>query len=171
MGQTESAEAVAQTQIRTNESSNPTSLESVLEGCFSVFHFSCVSCVGINVWLKWNLSLCCFVLLIAEAAEYGSQNTEVCIELNYCFALLLSTLLEWINETNWKNCEIFSLLRKWLRKPLNALALLTCELVPVALSSQRHSCVFSRVPLKKRYIYLISYSALLFVTLLSLAIT
>lgn len=31
MGQTESAEAVAQTQTRTNESSNPTSLESVLE--------------------------------------------------------------------------------------------------------------------------------------------
>jgi len=93
MGQIESAEAAAETQTTTTttttDTSKPTSLKSAIAGYFSIFHFSRTSRVCVNVWLKRNLSLCRFFFIIAEAAEYGSQQTEVCPELLRYFAFNL----------------------------------------------------------------------------------
>lgn len=62
MGQIESAEGAAETQTTitttTTDTSKPTSLESALAGCFSVFHSSRTSTICVNVRLKRNLNLC-----------------------------------------------------------------------------------------------------------------
>jgi len=91
MGQIESAEAAAETQttITTRDTSKPTSLESALAGCFSVFHSSRTSIVCLNMRLKRNLSLCRVFLLSLQKL----RNMEVNI-LRFaptCFSLLLST--------------------------------------------------------------------------------